>query len=41
MVRANKLTPLEESRNVGEFGANGEFGKSGDFGEILPGLSTK
>ena len=35
MLRANKLTQLEGSRNVGE---NGEFGKSGSFGEISPRL---
>ena len=33
MNRANQLTQLEGSRNVGE---NGEFGESGDFGEISP-----
>ena len=41
MIRAKKLTQLEWSRNVGEFGKNGEFGERGDFGKISPRLLTK
>ena len=38
MIRANKLTQLKGSRNVGE---NSKFGENGDFGEISPRLLMK